>query len=266
MKRVQLFEFEDFTWFPNLIRVNMLKLLNVFNKVMKVEELVAKGLEPLLKSSSENAIVDLGSGAGGVMPHVHSVLQKSNKDLTLTLTDLHPNKSQIEKFDKSVNINYASESVNATSLATAPAGIKTMINCFHHMPPEAASSILKSAQENNQSLLIYELTGKPIPLVIWFLLLPISLVITFIMALVLTFFSKPISLSQIVFTFIIPVIPLAFAWDGQASAPRTYSKADLEVLVKGLPKVANYKWNYVPATTKKGKQSGYYFIGQPISA
>jgi len=264
MKRVQLFEFEDFNWFPDLLRMNMLKLLNVFNRVMKVDELVAKGLEPLLKSNSNNAIVDLGSGAGGVMPKVHAALQKSNNDLTLTLTDLHPNKNQIEKFKDAENISYAPDSVDAKSLAEAPAGVKTMINCFHHMPKEAAVSILKSAQENNQTLLIYELTGKPIPVVIWFLLLPISLLITFIMALVLTFFSKPISLGQIVFTFIIPIIPLAFAWDGQASAPRTYSKADLEELLKELPASQSYHWKYIPALPCKGKISGYSFTRQPL--
>ena len=199
------------------------------------------------------------------MPHVYRLLSPSNKNLTLTLSDLHPNKEQVELFRSEDNITYASDSVNATTLASAPEGIKTMVNCFHHMPLPVAKSILQSAQESKQTLCIFELTHKPLPLTVWWLFLPIGLTIVFLSALILTPFTKPLTWQQLVFTYIIPIIPLAYAWDGQASMPRTYTQSDLEALVKSLPNDPNYRWTYDTGKTKKGKTLGYSFIGQPIS-
>ncbi len=263
MKRVQLFEFEDFNWFPDLFRRNMTKLIVVFNRLLKLDEVVAKSLTQILKKHRINSIVDLGSGAGGIMPHVHAELALSQKDLTLTLTDLHPNKEQMANFESNSKIDYFSESVNATALAEAPEGIKTMVNCFHHMPLSIARQILKSAQESKQTICIYELTHKPLPLIVWWLFLPIGLVIVFLSALILTPFTKPITWQQLVFTYLIPIIPLAYAWDGQASMPRTYTKDDLEALVSELPNNKEYTWSYELGKTKNGKTTGYCFIGQP---
>ncbi|MFK8037439.1 MAG: hypothetical protein AB8B74_04065 [Crocinitomicaceae bacterium] len=263
MKRIQLFEFEDFNWFPDVFRRNMTKLIVVFNKLLKLDEVVAESLKPILEKQNANLIVDLGSGAGGIMPHVHSELVKEKNNLQLTLSDLHPNREQIEAFASSPNVNYFSESLNATSLATSPAGVKTMVNCFHHMPLPVAKSILKSAQESKQTLCIYELTNKPLPLIVWWLFLPIGLTIVFLSTLILTPFTKPITWQQLVFTYIIPIIPLAYAWDGQASMPRTYTKTDLETLVSELPNDPNYSWKYEVGKTKGGKSTGYCFVGQP---
>ena len=264
MKRVQLFEFEDFQWFPDVFRRNMTKLIVVFNKLMKLDEVVEESLKPILEKHQTNSIVDLGSGAGGIMPHVHEELSKSNNELTLTLSDLHPNSEKIKAFSSKTNIDYFPESVNATNLASAPAGVKTMVNCFHHMPFRVAKNILKSAQESKQTLCIYEVTNKPLPLVIWALFLPIGLIIVFLSALILTPFTKPISWQQLVFTYLIPIIPLAYAWDGQASMPRTYSEADLKKLVSELPSDPNYSWTYEVGKTKGGKSTGYSFVGQPV--
>jgi hypothetical protein len=264
MKRVQLFEFEDFNWFPDLFRRNMTKLIVVFNKLMKLDEVVEVSLKPLLEKNQINSIVDLGSGAGGIMPHVHEQLVKSNHKLKLTLSDLHPNKEQVDAFASNPNISYYAESVNATNLAAAPAGVKTMVNCFHHMPLFVAKNILKSAQEHKQTICIYEVTNKPLPLLAWWLFLPIGLIIVFLSALVLTPFTKPLTWQQLVFTYLIPIIPLAYAWDGQASMPRTYSKTDLEQLTRELPNDPHYQWTYELGKTKGGKAVGYCFVGQSI--
>lgn len=257
MKRVQLFEFEDFNWFPDVIRKNLTKLLIVFNKMMKVDEAVANELKPLLNDNSQ--IVDLGTGAGGIMP---DVIEKLSPNLKLVLTDLYPNPDSINQFKNHPNISYSSDSTNAEHLSNAPEGIKTMVNCFHHMPIPVAKNILASAQKNKQTLLIYELSNKPIPVLVWWLFLPIGFSMVFIMSLILTLFSKP-SLKQLFFTYIIPVIPFVFAWDGQASMPRTYCESDLNELTASFPQSDDYQWKYQIAKNDKGKPQGYCFIGQP---
>ena len=263
MKRVQLFEFEDFTWFPDVIRKNMTKLIVVFNKMMKLDEVIVNGIKPYLKKYKN--IVDLGSGAGGIMPAVLNKIQTPENDLHLTLTDLYPNKEAIAEFKDNPKIAYKGEPVNALHLDKAPQGMKTMINCFHHMPLSTAKAILNSAQSNGETLFIYEVTNKPLPLIVWWLFLPLSLSILIIMSLIMTPFTKPITWQQLLFTYIIPIIPIAYAWDGQASMHRTYAKSDLEELVNELPKNPDYKWEFMDGKNDKGKTTGYYFVGSPIN-
>jgi len=207
----------------------------------------------------------LGSGSGGQMPEVLESLraQTNNEQLQLTLTDLYPNKEAIDKYKTIDHVIYHEQAVDATDFTSAPAGIKTMVNCFHHMPPDAARQILTSAQENKQALLIFEMSDNKIPFLVWLILLPISLIITMLMAIVLTIFVRPMTWRQLVFTFIIPIIPICFAWDGQASMPRIYNHADMDLLLEALPKTEGYRWEKGFGEGKNGKKMGIYLLGLP---
>ncbi|MEP2056491.1 MAG: hypothetical protein ABJJ05_01710, partial [Maribacter litoralis] len=236
MKRIQLFEFEDFNWFPKTIRSSMTNLIIVLHKMMGTKEVIAKLLSDCRKVHPFSKIVDMGSGSGGIMPEAVGLLNDENpkNSIELLLTDLHPNPEIVEHIKNSSqkNVSYSPVSLDATNLTQAPDGLKTMINSFHHMPPTKAKEILKSAQDNKQPLLIYEMAQNTIPLIMWWVLLPISLVILFVMALLMTPFSKPLTGKQLLFTYIIPIIPICYAWDGQASMPRTYTFTDIELMLK----------------------------------
>ncbi len=56
----------------------------------------------------------------------------------------------------------------------------------------------------------------------------------------MTPFVKPLTWRQIIFTYLIPIIPICYAWDGQASLPRIYTLKDLDHLLAGLG-----SWNYI---------------------
>jgi hypothetical protein len=203
MKRIQLFEFEDFTWFPKPIRTGMTNLLVVLHKMMGTSDVIINLIITLKKQHKFSQIIDLGSGSGGIMPEVVSTINKENNSevLNLILTDLHPNPKVIRRFNIDINNNtsYLETSANATNLSDFPNGLKTMINSFHHMPPKVAKSILKSAHDNKQLLLIYEIGENKIPTLIWWLLLPLSLIILFFMSLLMTPFVKPLTWKQLIF-------------------------------------------------------------------
>jgi hypothetical protein len=267
MKRVQLFEFEDFQWFPGWLRTCMTNLIVVFNRMMGVSHTLAKLIADLSKKHQIDAIVDLGAGAGGAMPEVMKALAEDHqiKNVKLTMTDMFPNADAVKKFSNDENdlISYSPTPVDATNLSQAPKGIKTMINCFHHMRPEQAKAILKSASESKEPLLIYELTENKMPLIIWWLFLPVSLVILVVMCLFMTPFVRPLTWQQVVFTYIIPILPFLYAWDGQASMPRMYAFSDLDEMLKDAQN-ENYTWSKGFAMNKKGKKGGTYLIGMPI--
>lgn len=265
MKRVQLFEFEDFGWFPNTFRNSITNLIVVLHKMIKIDKAIAKLVDKTLKKEKLNSIVDLGSGSGGSMPLVLESVLRENPKATLTMTDLYPNPQAIKRFNNDGNdqITYHPQPVDATSISSAPSGLKTMMNCFHHMRPEQARSILKSAEETGEPLLIYEMAENKMPLILWWLLLPISLCILIVMCLLMTPFVKNLSWQQIVFTYLIPVIPLFYAWDGQASMPRLYSFSDIDELLKDC-KSDKYEWTKGIVFDENGKKKGTYVSGSPI--
>ena len=205
MKRIQLFEFEDLRWFPDWLRVCMTNLIVILQKMIGVPELLASLIAEILEKNNLSTIVDLGSGSGGAMPEVLQALHsiKGLEHVTLTLTDLYPSDEMLKRYNENTidKISYHETSLDATNIAKAPIGLKTMVNSFHHMPPKKARAILESAQRTNQPILIYEMGENNIPLLIWWLLLPLSLIILIIMVLFMTPVVKPLTWQQIVFTY-----------------------------------------------------------------
>ncbi|MGB0390892.1 MAG: hypothetical protein ACPGRC_06660 [Salibacteraceae bacterium] len=260
MKRVQLFEFEDFQWIPDSIRSSMTRLITVLIKMMGIQHIISKKVKTVLSENKLNSVVDLGSGAGGAMPLIHEDIP----EVKMTLSDLFPNKTAIKYINENggENLKYLETPVNASDFKSAPQGLKTMINCFHHMPPKQAKSILKSAYENKQPFLIYEMAENKMPLIAWLIMLPISMVIMIITVLFMTPFVKPLTWQQLVFTYLVPIIPILYAWDGQASMPRMYSMDDMDQLLEGLSS-DSYSWTKEPALNEKGKATGTFVIGLP---
>ncbi|MCI4670350.1 MAG: hypothetical protein MRZ79_19590 [Bacteroidia bacterium] len=266
MKRIQLFEFEDFKWFPSWMRSAITNLLVVLHKMMGIPEILGKLLADILKERGLKQIIDLGSGSGGSMPLVMDEIHKIQgmEDVKLVMTDLYPNPEFVRKFNEDSNdlVRYSSTSQDATKLFGTPEGLKTMINSFHHMPPEAAKGILRSAKENRQPILIYEMAENNIPTLIWWLTLPLGLLILMVMVLFMTPFAKHVSFKQVIFTYLIPIIPIFYAWDGQASLPRMYSLDDYDILLEGL-EGDDYKWEKGRAKNEKGRATGTFLIGLP---
>lgn len=267
MKRIQLFEFEDFGWFPSAIRTGMTNLIVVLHKMMGTSVVIANLIENIKKRYDFTQIVDLGSGSGGAMLDVMQEFKNKpeTKNIKLIMTDLHPNPQVVSRIKNKgdENIDYDKTSVDATNFSKMPKGLKTMMNSFHHMPPDIARKILKSAHDNKQPIMIYEMGENFVPTLLWWLLLPLSLVILIVMVLFMTPFVRPLTWKQLLFTYIIPVIPLCYAWDGQASSVRTYTFKDVEFLLEGL-KDEGYTWEIAHAKKANGKNLGYYVLGLPV--
>ncbi len=266
MKRIQLFEFEDYKWFPSWLRTCMTNLIMVLHKMMGISEVLAYLVVRVLKEKELSKIVDLGSGSGGTMPEVLKALHKIEglTQVELVMTDLYPNKDVAKKFNDDVEdkISYLETSVDATDLHSTPNGLKTMINSFHHMPPKAARQLLESATKSGQPILIYEMAENNIPTLVWALFLPIALPFLMLMTLFMTPFVKPLTWRQLVFTYLIPIIPICYAWDGQASMPRMYSFKDLDELLDGL-ETPDFYWEKGFARKGNGKKAGTYLVGYP---
>lgn len=268
MKRIQLFEFEDFSLLPNFMRTSITNLLAVLHKMVGTSHVLGELLLETRAKYSFTQIADMGSGSGGVIIDATEYINKNieNESIRLTLTDLHPDPQTVAQINNSnyQHVLYESHSFDATNMSKAPEGLKTMICSFHHMPPEVARSILHSAQKNREPILIFELAENKIPVLVWWIFLPLSLIILFIMAWIMTPFTKSLTWQQLLFTYLIPIIPIAYAWDGQASLVRTYTFKDFGELLGNKRNSTDYSWEIGNAKNAKNKNLGYFVRGIPI--
>ena len=256
MKRFHLFEFEDQSWFPKPIREGMTDYLqfvsNAFNIYKPVIPLINKGME----KSSQNRIIDLCSGGGGGILSVNKELKEvADQPFTVLLTDKYPNIPAFERASRlgGDNVLFSSAPVDAMHVPGNLRGFRTLFLSFHHFKPEDARKILQDAVKAGDPIGIFEGTERNVKSIIPMLFSPLFV-------LLLTPFIRPVRLSRIVFTYLIPLIPLFTVWDGVVSVLRTYSVKELEQMTKEID-APDYTWE---AGTKKAKGGVVtYLLGVP---
>jgi len=261
MKRINLFEFEDFVCFPNWTRICLTRLIVVMHKILHSSDDLIPLIKRALKHSNKNTIIDLCSGSGGPMIEVFKNLAnvEGKGNVELILTDLFPDLEMASKINHSAiqNLSYKTSPVNASNVSAELIGVRTMVGSFHHMKPDTARQILKNAKESKTPICIYEISDNNFPTFLWWTTIPMI----FLMALIITPFVRPLTWKQLIFTYIIPVIPLFFAWDGAVSNARTYTLEDLGVLLEGLES-EDYTWEKGKIKNKANK---IYLLGLPYS-
>jgi hypothetical protein len=267
MKRIEVIEFMDFDWFPNTMRSTMTKLIVVLHRLVGSIDILSAIIADINKKTGESRIVDLGSGSGSSLPEVVIELKKRlpEQNFRVTLTDLLPDPVFVQAFNKAQHPNavYSRKPLDATRLEMAPPGIKTLVNTFHHMSPKEARGILKSARQNHQSLVIYEMTDNIVPFWGWVLLLPLTVPIMLVIAICLVPFVKPLNWQDLFFTYIIPVIPIFVVWDSLVSFLRTYAYEDIMEL---LPESHHsYQWKIERVRQFGWLRLGYVVIGFPTA-
>lgn len=266
LKRLELFEFEDFNGLPKVIRTGVTNLIAVLHKKMGTAEVLAALVHEVFNKFHFTQIIDLGSGSGGPMPDVIQTLknQSATINLRLLLSDTNPHPDVVKRINEQEldYMKYHVDAIDARKLENLPDGLLTMVASFHHMDPQTAKTILKGAQEEGRAILIYEIAKNNVPILLWWLLLPMSLIILILMTWIMTPFVRPLTFKQIFFTYVIPIIPLVYAWDGQASLMRTYTFEDINALLADF-KSDDYCWEVNDAKNAQGKNQGYFIMGYP---
>ena len=110
-----------------------------------------------------------------------------------------------------------------------------MIASFHHLDEQTAQKVLLDAQSAHQPIAIFEGFGRN--LAGFFILLPLI----FLPCLFVPFI-KPFKLLNLLFTYVLPLIPFLVFFDGWVSYLRIYSQKELAQLIEGLPSDDSYEW------------------------
>jgi hypothetical protein len=259
MKRIHFFEFEDQAWFPTLIRGYMTDYLNFTAELTSAPfEAFTKKLKAAMETCKTHKIIDLCSGGGGPIPTVTRILRdQENYPVEVTLTDYYPNLTAFKRIASSHSqISFISESIDATHVPQQIKGFRTLFNGFHHFKPDQAKKILIDAVQSKQGIAVFELVGRS-PFALF------SVATALIGIPFLTPFMKPFRISRLVFTYLIPLVPLFIVWDGLISCLRIYSPEELKELVRSIP-AEGYVWETALLPFGNIPGHGTYIIGIPL--
>lgn len=253
MARLHLFEFEDLTWFPGLWRNYGTDFLQFLSNTTKLYKPAIPILEKGLEKSGSHQITDLGSGGGGGLLWLNEALKKHNPGLKILLTDYFPNIAAFEYTKKqSDNIDYIKTFVDARNVPKALTGLRTMFLLLHHFKPEDAKKILQNAVDTKNAIAVFEAQERSFPSLLAMFLSPLSVLFT-------TPFIRPFKIGRILFTYIIPVVPLFVWWDGIVSALRTYSVKEMKQLVDAVENNDRFDWEI--GKLKSGPGVILYLLG-----
>ncbi|HEX8506898.1 MAG TPA: class I SAM-dependent methyltransferase [Hymenobacter sp.] len=237
--RLRLFEFEDLPWFPAVIRAGMMDYLRFMISTLGTYRPIAPLLAEGLRRTGQTAVLELGAGAGGGTETVLTALHANGlPQATITLTDLYPQPAAWADIAHHTRgaIAYEAAPVNALAVPAHLAGFRAIFSAFHHFPPDAAEALLRDAVRAGTGIGVFEGAGKHwAELLLAWTVLPVA-------QLLLTPFFRPFRLSRLVFTYLIPVIPLCTIWDGSVSLLRLYSTAEMLNLAQAADPNGQFVW------------------------
>jgi hypothetical protein len=180
-------------------------------------------------------IVDLGSGSGGPIDSVTRELRQNGYLPEVTLTDLYPDPdSYSSDHNDGSRVQYWPLPVDATCVPPEFPGVRTMFLSFHHHSPERARAILRDAFEKRTGIAVFEGSARQAGVLLSYLLVPFAV-------LLLTPTIRPLKPSQLLFTYVLPVLPVFVLWDGLVSCLRTYSVAELQQMTSNM-RSDDYIW------------------------
>lgn len=234
LPRIHLFEWEDQTFFPVTIRNALTQYLYMVWTVGQFYRGTLPVLSSLIKQTGRTNIYDLCSGGGGAWSHIWQALSKSVPNLSVHLTDYYPNIPAFETLQTRSDgaITFNPKSVDARSAVIPQDSIVTMLLAFHHFTPEDAQQILYNAIQQDAPIAIFEIQQRSLFDVLLML-------VHFPICWIITPFMKP-SLTHLLFTYLIPIIPFCIVWDGMVSSLRTYTQHELNELMSSAKQ--SYTW------------------------
>ena len=260
--RLHLFEFTDQPWYPQVFRRIQTDYLQFVTTRGSGHQNLIPLFEKALRRSKTVEIVDLCSGGSGPWLRLAEKLRMAGMPVKITLTDKFPSSDAVQKCarESNGNIVYIKEPVDAMNVPTQLRGMRTMFEGFHHFLPEQARLILYDACEQRVAIGIFE-ASLPLPQApLIFVLSPLMTLLGYLFS---TPFIRPFTWSRLLWTYLLPVVPLATCWEGLVSFLRVYTEKELRVLISQLTD-DDYRWEIGKVSTGTALFEFTYLLGYPV--
>lgn len=178
-------------------------------------------------------------------------------NVEFTLTDKFPNLRAFRDISSQypLNLRYISGSVDATRVPPELVGVRTRFNAFHHFSPGTARKVLEDTVKSRATRLHFRIPGTQAAH--GYFTSAYAPVCHPCNAVHTTF-----PMERLLWTYLIPFVPLICCWDGVVSQLRVYTIAELSGLTQGLE---DYKWS--AGSTSIPGQPGHltYLLGASCS-
>jgi hypothetical protein len=260
VSRIHAFELEDLPWFPRTVRDAMTDYLGyVGNLTPAPYEGFTARLHQAMVAMGESEILDLCSGGTGPLPTIMRLLEEQHGyPVRARMTDLHPNLGRFEhaRAASQGRIDFAAEPVDAARVPADLGGFRLISNALHHFGPSLARALLADAVAQRRGIAVFEALSRSLPAALGILPSPLVVLAT-------TPFIRPFHWSRLLWTYVVPVVPLACLWDGMVSVLRIYSSEELQALVAEVPGSDEYVWDIGRLRVARTPARITYLIGRP---
>lgn len=251
MRRTHLVELEDLPWFPAILRDGGTAYLELAVRLSGHARLLIPKLDEAMRRNGCTAILDLCSGSGGPVRVIAEVLR-----VDVRLTDRFPN---VRAFTLAAGANprisFEAASVDAAAVPARLTGFRTLFNAFHHFRPAEARRILADAAGARRPIGVFEVVSREPATLVALLTAPLGVMLSMP-------FWRPFRWQWVLWTWIVPVMPLFVLWDGLVSWLRIYSEEELRELV-GTIDAPGYRWEIGRIRLGSAPAHATYLIGEP---
>ncbi len=256
MRRLHLFEITDKKWCPQSLRGAVTDYIQFGVTMWKSDIAIASLLREALDRLGVHQVVDLCSGSGGPWLGMVKAFEDTRPPVKVCLTDKYPNIPALRyACDHSEGkLGFSPEPVDAAHVPKALNGFRTLCAAFHHFQPPEARAILRDAVNCQQGIAIFEITERTFRTM--FIFMVISLIMPFCVP-----FLRPFRWSRLMWTYLIPIAPVAQLYDSFISCLRTYSPSELRELTRDIHK--NYTWEAGTIKCPHGPVPITYLLGYP---
>lgn len=259
MKRYHLFEFNDQTWLPALFRDFLTDILQYHLVNGKVYQPALPLIKDILQKTGHQTIIDLCSGASGPwLSLANQLIADDGTAINVFLTDKYPSLTLEQVIEKRShqNLSVIKTSVDILNIPPELKGVRTVFSSFHHLKPEQAKQVLRNVVAQNAPICVFEFTERTLFKVIS------MLVFSPLVAWIITVQIRPFTLQRFFWTFVVPVVPLIYWWDGVVSYLRTYTVEELREFTSELGD--EYVWQVHTIKTAEGLTSLSYLTGHSV--
>lgn len=258
MQRMHLIELHEQPWMPPSLREGLTDLLEIFARGFDTYRHALAPLAEALDETGAEQVVDLCSGSGGPWPHLIERVQAiSGRPERVVLTDLFPHPAVWREVARATGGHVVSrdEPVDATDLPADLRGFRTLFASFHHFRPTLARAILQDAVDKGDGIAVFELTERSPQAMAAMLGIP---ALTWLTAPL----TRPFKASRLLWTYLLPALPVIATFDGLVSCLRTYSADDLLALTRAL-EGRPYRWRVGQARAGRAPLKVSWLIGTP---
>ena len=242
MKRYTGRELHEHDWFPALWRNQLTDFLSFFNIFSGIYEPALKRMQDLLAELGMPPVyTDLCAGCGLYdWWFARKLARRLGHGLRVRLTDLYPSlrrwREVADLRDDMVEIEPVERSMPARAALECQEGLHVMFSGLHHFSPEEIEEMLRTAVGHGRTLAFFDYAQRTRP--VWEFLMTLC-------ALPFMILTAPLvwkfSWKRLLFTWILPVLPLLLFVDGWLSRMRAYRPEELRAILDRLPLPAGWR-------------------------